>query len=111
MNKPQSLAAYFSSWAAGRPARLAVADAVGALAAVSIELAELLGQGALAGPLGQSTGKRRDADVQKEIDVLANNRILDMLRTSVNVLADASCTVIVARLEGEATNLAKPAAA
>lgn len=33
------------------------------------------------------------------------DRILDMLRTSVNVLADASCTVIVARLEGEATNL------
>jgi proton glutamate symport protein len=33
------------------------------------------------------------------------DRILDMLRTSVNVLADASCTVIVARLEGEKTNL------
>jgi Na+/H+-dicarboxylate symporter len=39
------------------------------------------------------------------------DRILDMLRTSVNVLADASCTVIVARLEGEQTTLAKGAAA
>lgn len=39
------------------------------------------------------------------------DRILDMLRTSVNVLADASCTVIVARLEGEETNLAKGASA
>ncbi len=29
------------------------------------------------------------------------DRILDMLRTSVNVLGDASCAVIVARLEGE----------
>ena len=37
------------------------------------------------------------------------DRILDMLRTSVNVLADASCTVIVARLEGEQTNLGKDA--
>ena len=34
------------------------------------------------------------------------DRILDMLRTSVNVLADSACTVIVARLEGEATGLA-----
>jgi proton glutamate symport protein len=37
------------------------------------------------------------------------DRILDMLRTSVNVLADASCTVIVARMEGEETALAKSA--
>jgi Na+/H+-dicarboxylate symporter len=34
------------------------------------------------------------------------DRILDMLRTSVNVLADAACTVIVARMEGEKTELA-----
>jgi fructose-1,6-bisphosphatase I len=80
MNKPQSLAAYFAGWAANRPARLAVAAAVDALAAVSIEIAELVGQGALAGPLGQSTGKRHDTDDQKEIDVLANNRIVDALR-------------------------------
>lgn len=35
------------------------------------------------------------------------DRILDMARTSVNVLGDASCAVIVARLEGEETKLAK----
>lgn len=34
------------------------------------------------------------------------DRILDMLRTSVNVLADSACTLIVARLEGEDTALA-----
>lgn len=39
------------------------------------------------------------------------DRILDMMRTSVNVLADAACTVIVARLEGEETALAKDASA
>ena len=38
------------------------------------------------------------------------DRILDMLRTSVNVLADASCRLIVARLEGEPTALAERAA-
>jgi len=36
------------------------------------------------------------------------DRILDMARTSGNVLGDASCAVIVARLEGEETRLAKP---
>jgi Na+/H+-dicarboxylate symporter len=33
--------------------------------------------------------------------LLVFDRILDMCRTAVNVLADAACTVIVARLEGE----------
>ncbi len=33
------------------------------------------------------------------------DRVLDMARTSVNVLGDASCAVIVARLDGEKTNL------
>ena len=37
------------------------------------------------------------------------DRILDMARTSVNVFGDASCAVIIARLEGEETNLAPPA--
>ncbi len=33
--------------------------------------------------------------------LLIFDRILDMCRTAINVLADAACTVIVARLEGE----------
>jgi proton glutamate symport protein len=33
--------------------------------------------------------------------LLVFDRILDMCRTTINVLADAACTVIVARLEGE----------
>jgi len=33
--------------------------------------------------------------------LLVFDRILDMCRTAINVLADAACTVIVARLEGE----------
>lgn len=34
------------------------------------------------------------------------DRVLDMARTSINVFGDACCAVIVARLEGEETNLA-----
>jgi proton glutamate symport protein len=40
--------------------------------------------------------------------LLVFDRILDMCRTAINVLADAACTVIVARLEGETEVLADP---
>jgi len=80
MGQPQTLAAYFAGWAGDRPARLAVASTMRALATVAIELSELLGQGALAGPLGRGTGKVGEVDEQKEIDLLANNRIVEVLR-------------------------------
>jgi proton glutamate symport protein len=41
--------------------------------------------------------------------LLVFDRILDMARTAINVLADACCAVIVARLEGETAVLADPA--
>src|SRR6187402_1273782 len=40
--------------------------------------------------------------------LLVFDRILDMCRTAINVLADAACTVIVARLEGETGILQGP---
>jgi fructose-1,6-bisphosphatase I len=80
MNQQQSLAGYFAGWAGGRSARLAVAAAIGALADSSIVIADVLSQGALAGQLGRSTGKRGEIDDQKEIDVLANDRIIAALR-------------------------------
>jgi fructose-1,6-bisphosphatase I len=82
MSQPQSLAGYFGGWAKGRSAREAVAATVLALAAVATEIADLLGKGALAGPLGRLTGKRIDTDEQKEIDVLANDRIVEALRSA-----------------------------
>ncbi len=82
MNQPQLLSAYFARWAGKRPARLAVAATIEALASAATELSELLGQGALAGPLGSSTGRQGEGDDQKEIDVLANNRIVQALRSA-----------------------------
>ena len=41
--------------------------------------------------------------------LLVLDRILDMARTAINVLADAACAVIVARLEGETGVLPDPA--
>jgi fructose-1,6-bisphosphatase I len=82
MTQVQSLAGYFSGWAGDRPARKAVAATVSALAQVGAEIAELVGQGALAGPLGRATGKRGEVDEQKEIDVLANDRIVAALKSA-----------------------------
>jgi proton glutamate symport protein len=42
--------------------------------------------------------------------LLIFDRILDMARTAINVLADACCAVIVARLEGETAPLSDPIA-
>ncbi len=80
MDQLQSLAGYFAGWAGGRPARLAVAAVVGALADASLAIADVLSQGALAGQLGRATGKRGEVDEQKEIDVLTNDRIVEALR-------------------------------
>jgi fructose-1,6-bisphosphatase I len=82
MSQQQTLAGYLAGWASGRPAREAVAATVATLAAVGAELAALLGQGALAGPLGRATGRRGDVDEQKEIDVLTNDRIVEALRSA-----------------------------
>lgn len=43
--------------------------------------------------------------------LLVLDRLLDMARTAINVFADAACTVIVARLEGERNVLAGDSAA
>ncbi len=42
--------------------------------------------------------------------LLVFDRLLDMCRTAINVLADSACAVIVARLEGENEVLTQPAA-
>ena len=38
--------------------------------------------------------------------LLVFDRLLDMMRTSINIFGDACCAVIVARLDGEKTNVA-----
>jgi fructose-1,6-bisphosphatase I len=80
MAQLQSLAGYFAGWAGSRPARKAVAATVCELATVSIEIAGLLSRGSFAGTLGRATGKRGEVDEQKEIDVLANDLIVEAMR-------------------------------
>jgi fructose-1,6-bisphosphatase I len=63
------------------PLRRAVADAIAAFAAASIEISELIGRGALAGILGQSMGgQNADGDAQKDLDIRADDIIRRALK-------------------------------
>ncbi|MDB5618717.1 class 1 fructose-bisphosphatase [Tardiphaga sp.] len=63
------------------PVRLAVAAAVDAFAAASIEISELIGRGALAGITGEAQGgQNADGDVQKDLDVRADQIIRATLK-------------------------------
>jgi fructose-1,6-bisphosphatase I len=75
----QLLEAYLETWASGDAARRDVAVTVGALAGACRQIAALLAQGALAAPFGAVTGKHGDTDPQRELDVLANDRIIACL--------------------------------
>lgn len=71
------------------PLGRAVTDVVAALAQASIEISELTGRGALAGITGQAQGRNSDGDVQKDLDVRADQIIRSSIK-SLQVAALAS---------------------
>lgn len=75
----QSLAAYLDQSVAG-DARLApAAKILESIAATGVELSNMIGLGALHSPLGASRdSSNTDGDVQKELDVLANDVFVDV---------------------------------
>ena len=75
----ETLAAYLERWAADEPARRDIAVTVEALAKAAMAISGILALGALSGPLGAVTGKQGGADPQRELDVLANDRIIASL--------------------------------
>ncbi len=72
----------FLAEAAGPYPRLrAAADALRAIASAAIELSNLIGLGRLYGQLGAARGSTNiDGDVQKELDILANDMFVRALR-------------------------------
>ena len=79
MTVRETLDAVLGAWAQGDEARGEIAATVGALACACLDIAALLALGALAGPLGAVTGKQGEIDPQRELDVLANNKIIAAL--------------------------------
>ena len=88
MSDKLELADYLARWADRNSARAAVAETILAIAAGCRTIAGLIGAGPLAGDLAAPLGEGGGGDVQKELDVRANEILISMLRhTSVAAVA------------------------
>jgi fructose-1,6-bisphosphatase I len=75
-----TLSKYLSDWALGGSKREAVAKTIEALAAAGADMADRAAKGAISGKLGRVTARAGEFDEQKEIDVIANDAIIEALR-------------------------------
>lgn len=74
------LPAYLAQAGAEAPQLQAAAETIAALAKAAVQIARLIAQGPLAGALGEATGTANaDGDVQKALDVQANDMVLAAL--------------------------------
>lgn len=81
MTAAPDLSSHIAAFAGQDPVRGAVAAAVDAIAAASIEISELIGRGALAGITGAAQGgENADGDVQKDLDVCADEIVRAALK-------------------------------
>jgi fructose-1,6-bisphosphatase I len=84
-----TLAEHLSAWAADSQQHAAVAHTVNVLADVCGSISQLVAAGALAGALGATRKENGAGDLQKELEVRANDMLVEGLR-AVSVAALAS---------------------
>lgn len=82
MTKLQTLEYYLSNEARDDVLRAAVATTIRRISTAAAHIANLVARGPLAGELGRPRGDNFDGDVDKELDLVANDRILDALKTA-----------------------------
>lgn len=82
MEERVTLRAYLACAASQDPLGAAVADVVAALAAASVELAALIADGPLRGIAGRDGARNSDGDIQKDIDVAADDIMRRALRSA-----------------------------
>jgi fructose-1,6-bisphosphatase I len=73
---------YLNDWAKGEPLRKGVAKTVSALAAACKEISDLVAAGPLSGELSKLQVDKVGGDFQTELDILANTRLVDALRSA-----------------------------
>jgi fructose-1,6-bisphosphatase I len=79
----QQFEAYLDLRVAADPRLGAAAKVLGEIAATAVDMADLIGLGQLYGRLGASrSSTNEDGDVQKELDVLANDMFIEAFRRS-----------------------------
>lgn len=75
------LPGYLSRWADGQADRQGVAQTILGIVSACTQISALIARGPLAGAMGAATGKQSGVDPQKRIDVVANDLIMEALRT------------------------------
>jgi fructose-1,6-bisphosphatase I len=73
---------YLAGWGAGDEGRLAVATALAAIASACADIAARIAHGPLGGALSSAVGGNADGDQQTELDVWANDRVIEALRAA-----------------------------
>ena len=82
MVSPKRLDDCLAVWAEADPGRTCIALTISRIADVCAEISALVAKGALAGELGAATGKKSGVDPQKKLDLIANDRIAEALRSA-----------------------------
>lgn len=101
MQARQSLESHLDDWAADDPRRVAIADTLKAVAFAATALSELIGRGPLAGSLAAEVGGNAGGDVQKFLDVRADELFADAFRTApVALVCSEECDQAVALNDG-----------
>ncbi len=80
MQSFETLETYLSQRTEAAEVSQAVADTVVAIASATVEISMIIARGALAGDLGASRGDNTDGDVQKELDLVANDIVIEALQ-------------------------------
>ncbi|MBY0562073.1 class 1 fructose-bisphosphatase [Hyphomicrobium sp.] len=75
-----TLKEYLSNWTLDGRTRGQVADTILAIAEASVRLSEVVARGGLGAKLGRVVARRGEFDEQKEVDVLANDLIIEALK-------------------------------
>jgi fructose-1,6-bisphosphatase I len=79
MKSGPTLIGYLNRHSEAGPRHLSVATAIDAIASASIDIADLIGQGALAGITGATRGINADGDLQKDLDLRADQLLRNAL--------------------------------
>jgi fructose-1,6-bisphosphatase I len=80
MEQCLTLDAHLERYAATDSVRLAIAAAVKAIAAASIDINDLIARGDLAEKIGQVLGQNADGDIQKELDLRTDSLLREALK-------------------------------
>jgi fructose-1,6-bisphosphatase I len=76
----ETLENYLRRQAAEGHVRPAVAETIISIAAATMQIAKCVARGPLAGDLAEARGSNNDGDVQKQLDLIANDYIVEVMR-------------------------------